>query len=350
MIGPALKRQIEQTFHVIKDKSSDEELVFLCPECGDKSGHRAVNLKSGLTFCWKCNKGRNNKGGFLAWARALGHEFSGNDYSLVPVESVWEDDTPNTKMPVVKTVPLPRGFAQIAHEPDDVYTRLISRMARKKRLDYDDFAKAQVGFTRIGKWEPYAIFPVYDYSTVVYYQGRTYADPPKGEPTKLFPNRKEVPFGAGYWVYNIDEVRRAKPRVVVIVESILNVLSLKRKFKEEKLSQVVPVCVFKHSVSKVQATKILQCEGVEELCFLFDRDAIDMTWRMVGRLTNKASVTIAEMPYQEGKPHLDANDDVDAALEAILNAKPYKVIDATEHFIDSLVERKVDITGVRIRS
>lgn len=354
MIGPTLKREIEAVFHVVRDKSSPDELVFLCPECNDRSGHRSVNLRTGVTFCWRCNKGANNKGRFVAWARALGFEFSKDDYNSVPIERLFDEEPSKSDLPVIKEVNLPRGFTAMAREPDDVYTRLITKMAKRKHLGHDDFADAGVGFTRTTpKWEPFAIFPVYEYKVPVYYQGRTYVDVP-GETTKRFPSRIEVPLGASYWIYNIDAVRKQLPKRVVIVESILNVLSLKRKFAEEGMTDIVAVSVFKHYISKIQATKLLQCEGVKQFYLLFDHDAIDQTWKMMEQLGNRIPVRVAEMPYEEGNKKLDANDDVEAALVAIDEAVPYKMGTAYAHRFENepkaMSERKVDLTTKRIRS
>lgn len=325
MIGPRLKQEIENTFRVVRDKSTQDELVFLCPECGDKSGHRSVNLKTGKTFCWRCNTGKNNKGQFLSWAKALGYEFAVNEgYSSVPVEQVlYAPEEQTSAVPVLKAVDLPKGFTPIARTPKNCYTKFITDMARRKNLDYPDFVEAKVGYTMDDPlWEPYAIFPVYEYGMCVYYQGRTYIDVP-GEPTKRFPSRNRVKWGASYWVYNIDAVRAQQAEIVVLVESILNVLSLRRKLRELGWDTIVPVCVFKHHVSKVQIIKLLRCKGVKEFCLLFDHDAIEKTWHNIGSLANKVAVTVAEMPMKDGNEKCDPNDDVDLAIGAIESRKLY---------------------------
>lgn len=352
MIGPLLKQEIENTFRVVPGKSTAEELVFMCPECGDKSGHRSVNLKTGKTFCWRCNKGKSGKGFFLAWARVLGYRFSSSDdgYSNVPLEQMFEQQAEESSVvPVIQEVDLPKGFTPIARRPDSVYTKLITKMARRKNLDYADFAAAGVGYTMDEpRWEPYAIFPVYEYDICAYYQGRTYVDVP-GESTKRFPSRNVVKFGATYWVYNIDAVRQLQPEIVIVVESILNVLSLRRKFKELGWRTLVPVCVFKHSLSQVQALKLVRCKGVKEFCFLFDHDAIEKTWNSIGGLGNKVAVTVAEMPTKDGNVKLDANDDVEAAIEAIERRELYTTSSAGDRVLRSRAGH-FNITGVKLGS
>lgn len=350
MIGPLLKHEIENTFRIVPDKSTSEELVFMCPECGDHSGHRAVNLKTGKTFCWRCNKGKNNKGFFLAWAKALGYQFSDDGGRSLPVEQVlYGEDGQESAVPVIQEVKLPKGFTQIKHRPKSVYNTLIGDMAKRKNLMLEDFYEAGVGYTMDSPlWEPFAIFPVREYDMPVYYQGRTYIDVP-GETTKKFPSRNEVKYGAAYWVYNIDEVRASKPKTVVIVESILNVLSLRWKLRELGWHKtIVPVCVFKHHISQVQIIKLVRTE-VKEFCLLFDHDAIAATWRNVSRLADRCRVTIAEMPMKDGNEKMDANDDVEAAIDAIKNRKLFTAANAFDRSFDTQAAVP-DARSRRIRS
>ena len=350
MIGPLLKREIESLFVVVASKCTPDELVFICPECGDKTGNRAVNIKSSKTFCWRCNRGKNNKGHFVAWARALGYEITADSgFSSTPVnELLYQDESKPSGVPVLQEVDLPKGFIPIARTPKSIYTKLITDMARRKNLDYQDMVEAGVGYTPDDPyWEAYAIFPVQEYRMTCYYQGRTYIDVP-GETSKRFPSRKYVKWGAGYWVYNINEVRLKKPEIVVVVESILNVLSLRKKLRQLGWDSVVPVCVFKHSISQVQATKLFRCKGIKEFCLLFDHDAIDATWRNVSYLGNKLAVTVAEMPTKDGNKKLDPNDDVEAAIDAIEQRKVYTSGNEIGHLMEGeagMAGKKVDLTA-----
>ena len=353
-IGLVLKREIESTFTVVSAKSTEHELVFVCPECGDVSGNRSVNLKTGKTFCWRCNKGKNNKGFFLAWARALGYRFeAGESLSGVPVEELlYTPAVESTNVPVLQEIELPVGYVPIARTPKSIYTRLITEMAERKNLGYDDMAEAAVGYTMDdARWERFAIFPIQEYGMNVYYQGRTYVDVP-GESTKLFPSRNLIKWGASYWIYNLDTVRKEKPEIVVIVESILNVLSLRRKFRELGWRGIVPVCVFKHHMSQIQVIKLLRCTGIKEFCLLFDHDAIDATWRMVGALNEKVAVTVAEMPMLAGNRKCDPNDDVEAAITAIESRSLYTTATASDHLLkgaQGMAKRDCDITGISLR-
>jgi hypothetical protein len=241
----------------------------------------------------------------------------------------------------------------MARTPKSVYTRLITEMAVRKNLTGQDFMAAGVGYTPDDPlWEAYAIFPVIEYGLNVYYQGRTYIDIP-GESTKRFPSRTGIKWGASYWIYNLDTVRETQPKLVVIVESILNVLSLRRKFRELGWRHAVPVCVFKHSLSQVQTIKLLRCQGVDEFCLLFDHDAIGATWRAVGALAEKKKVTVAEMPGRADNKKLDPNDDVAAAIEAIERRTLYTTGSAGGRRLagpQGMASREMDITGISLKS
>jgi hypothetical protein len=231
-------------------------------------------------------------------------------------------------MPVYALVKMPEGFVRCQDAPRSVYTRLIGAMAQRKNLTLDDFIEAEVGFTRQGRWESFAIFPVIERGRTVYYQGRTYIDEP-GKTTKKFPSRHECPVSSKFWVYNIDAVKNPEVTKVVAVESVLNCLSLKKKFQELDIADTVPVCVFKHAVSREQARKLSKHKNIEEIILLFDRDAIDKSWEDASDLDLFRYVTIAEMPEVPGRPKIDANDDVELALEALASRISFKVTDKT---------------------
>lgn len=348
MVGSALKSELEHLFQAVKHKSTAEELVILCPECNDQSGHRSINLKTGQTFCFRCNKGKHGKGHVVSWCRALGHQLAhGGDFAAVNLDSLFEEKKPELQVPIVSEIPLPEGFTSIKSQPKSVYTRLISEMAIRKNLIKEDFLEANVGFTRVDpKWESFAIFPVTEYARTVYYQGRTYVDVP-GESTKLFPSRKECRFGASNFVYNIDVLRDTKAPIAIVVESILNVLSLRWKLRELGITEVVPVCVFKHYISEVQMRKLLRISSLKEICVIFDYDAIDKTWDMLKSLGHRIKMTIAEMPYQEGNKKLDPNDDVEGAIRAFDTRKPYSGMTAVGHGLSLAQKTGAGLRGIR---
>lgn len=336
MIGPLLKREIETTFNVVRQRSNQNELTFICPQpgCGDSNGNRSVNLKNGKTSCWRCNVG----GDFINWARKLGIRFS-NAADVTSNLSLKElfDIKPEIRsiLPVVAEVKLPAGFTRMADEPKNVYTRLIGEMAVRKNLLPEDLSAVGCGFTSVApRWEAYAIFPVIEYGTVVYYQGRTYSEEP-GDRTKKFPSNAEVTYGARYWIYNIDEVIAKKPRTVILVESILNVLSLKWYMAEQGVTDVVPVAVFKHKVSDEQFFKLSRMDHIQEICLMFDHDAIGASWRGAIKFVNRFKITVAEIPAGEDNKRLDPNDNVELAWKCFLTRSMHSPAAALRAMDDS---------------
>jgi hypothetical protein len=335
-------------FEVCKDRCTPEELVILCPVpgCGDSSGNRSINLKNGKTNCWRCNIG----GDFVKWARYLGYGIDDDGAAATTTDDVMlllDPPKPVDLVPVISEIKLPNGFETCYDNPDSVYTREIGKMALRKNLEPEDLVNAGVGFTRTdNKWESFAIFPVMEYERVVYYQGRTYWDDPDMS-TKRFPSRQEAPLSSKYWIYNIDALRHPGARVAVVVESILNVLSLQKKFDEEGVGpELVPICVFKHAVSKNQFLKMLRYKGIQEICLLFDLDATNLSWEDAKKFDDNVRITIAEMPFREDNMRLDPNDDVNAAWEAIQNRQKFLLASKTARNIRAteIAQGNPDIT------
>lgn len=327
-MNTALKFQISDLFTAVPERSSGDEVCIICPElgCEDRNGNRSVNLKSLKTYCWRCGKG----GDFFIWAKRLGFSVENRevtdydaDYSTMTVDRV-EERTILTPLP--GKIGLPKGFKPLAQGTKTAYYKLISRMARRKNLHVDDFVEAGAGYTREGKWEKFCIFPVLEYDHMVYFQGRTYLDY-EGQPTKSFPNRKECPLGARYWLYGMDALGAEGAQTAIVVESILNVLSLRKRLRELEVKEYVPVCVFKHSISQPQAIKLARFKSIQEICILFDHDATAKAWDQGALLQAKYRVTVAEMPGSEGNSKMDANDAVDVALEAVCNRKKFSDVD-----------------------
>ena len=87
---------------------------------------------------------------------------------------------------------MPKGFTPLAKDTPppgkkhSIYYTLIAAMAERKHLDVADFIEVGAGYTRDDpQWEPYTIFPVFEFGTARYYQGRTYVDE-ADRPTKRF--------------------------------------------------------------------------------------------------------------------------------------------------------------------
>jgi len=201
---------------------------------------------------------------------------------------------------------------------------LMDMMARDKNLTLEDLSEMGTGFVPFGSdpaWFLYAIFPVIVHKTVVYYQGRDLLDG-----SKKFPSRDVAGSGSAVWVYNFDELREPSARKAVVVESILNVISLRKRFHEQQIRDVVPVATFSAAMSDRQRKLICGLKHLDEVTLFFDHDATDKAWRFAEECFRNArtglAVSIAEMPAVRG-PTSDPNDDSEAAFRAWTSRKEF---------------------------
>jgi hypothetical protein len=184
-------------------------------------------------------------------------------------------------------------------------------MAVRKRLTLDAFKATGAGYTEEDdRWEPFAIFPCYEWGRPVYYQGRTYVDTP-GESTKLFPSRKECPLSSRYWVYNIDKLRSGG-KIAILVEAVLSVLSLELELAKRGITDVVPVGCYKHHLSDNQRTKILACNP-KEVCVMFDGDSYDASVKTAISMVNATQASAIKLFDDDRRK--DPNDDAVAAID-----------------------------------
>ena len=318
-----IKREIAASFEVVKDRTTDEEVYVICPVpgCGDRSGNRSINVKTLRTHCWRCAEPQPHH--LKTLYKLMGLEFT-DDYAMEMPElkaMLYAGEVVKALTPV-QDIPLPDGFEPLSDNRKSCYWRFCKDMAERKRLGIEDLEEAGAGFTRTGLWEPFCIFPVYEGQRTVYYQGRTYTD--EGfETTKKFPSKKVVPYGPSYWIYNLDALAETGIKLVILVESVLNVLSLRRRLRDLGLDrEIVPVCIFTHRISRSQIAKLQRYRHIKEFCVLFDSDSSGLAAESGVRLKALLPVTVARMPHgrnADGTLRLtnDANDDVDAALGAI---------------------------------
>lgn len=316
-----LRHEIASAFQINKERSSDEEICILCPVpgCGDKNGNRFINVKTLFTNCWRCQGKQPNHVRTLF--QILGLEL--DDQHVLAPEELRDllRGTPEKAITPVQEVKLPDGFEFLTENRKSCYWRFCREMAERKHLDIEDLEEANAGFTRDGEWEPFCIFPVIEGPRVVYFQGRTYNDSGKDK-TKKFPSKKDIPYGQSYWVYNLDALADEKIEIIVIVESILNVLSLRKRLRELEITHIMPVCVFTHYITRSQVAKLRRYRHVKEWCFLYDSDSTELAEETTGSLSALMPCSIAAMPTglnADGSIRAtnDANDDVDAALLAI---------------------------------
>lgn len=318
MIRSELQLVLSNHFELVPNRSTADELVIICPSCPpnnpDTTGNRAVNIKTLRTNCWRCGIG----GQLVPWCRKVGVklDLSADQLKSASVDELdsllAELDRPPVKATgYVPSVPLPKGFTRLDTSPERSYHKLIGRMAVRKRLTLDAFKAAGAGYTEEDdRWEPFAIFPCYEWGRPVYYQGRTYVDTP-GESTKLFPSRKECPLSSRYWVYNIDKLRGGG-KIAILVEAVLSVLSLELELAKRGIKDAVPVGCYKHHLSDNQRTKILACNP-KEVCVMFDGDSYDASVKTAISMVNATQASAIRLFDDDRRK--DPNDDAAAAID-----------------------------------
>lgn len=321
--------------------------MILCPVpgCPDKTGNRSINLKSLYTNCFRCQNPQPHHVKTLF--KAVGLVFEADQaLDTAELEQMLDGEAKRALTPV-QDIKLPAAFEALSESRWSCYWKFCKKMAERKHLGIEDLEEAGAGFAREGDWEPYCIFPVYEGRRTVYYQGRTYLDD-GFDSTKKFPSRKDVPYGMHYWVYNLDALSGPDVCVAVIVESILNVLSLRRRLRElgpDFERQIVPVCVFTHRISISQAAKLSRYRRVKEFCILYDSDSTKLALEAAIRLTGKLpKVSVAQMPTGRNldgsvRKTNDANDDVEAALKAIEERRPPRHLDIDDQILQTIFDR-----------
>lgn len=316
-----VRHEIAAVFQIVKERSSEDEICVICPVpgCPDKTGNRHINVRTLYTHCFRCPREQPNHVKTLF--RLLGLAFE-DQHVLEPAElAELLRGKPQKALTPLQEVPLPEGFELLSENRNSCYWDFCRGMAERKHLEIEDLETACAGFTRDGDWEPFCIFPVIEGPRVVYYQGRRYSDEGE-EKTKKFPSKKQVPYGPSYWIYNLDALKPEGIELAIVVESILNTLSLKRRLRELELDHcIVPVCVFTHYISRSQVAKMQRYRHVKDWCLLFDSDSTDLAEETAMNLSAVLPTSVATMPHGKNEDGSvretnDANDDVDAALQA----------------------------------
>ena len=141
-----------------------------------------------------------------------------------------------------------------------LYSYFESRGIARKLVN-----RAKIGYVRDGKMWGYLVFPVWDNGEICWWQARRFKNrfpkffnPPSSRKSEL--------------VYRIGKAR--KPRRLVLVESVMNTLTLQNPKDSAKGSDVV-IGIFGKTLSQIQMDKVLFYERhCEEVIVALDPDAI----------------------------------------------------------------------------
>lgn len=250
-----------------------------CPACGDHERKFSWNVTKGVGCCfhsscrWYVGHGGVTSGRLHAWFGRAGTEFA------VPktVELAPEAD-----------VTLPDEFELIGDldnkDRSNLYAYLESRSLPRRIVD-----KAKLGYCSSGRFWGYIILPIFDSDgEVVYWQGRRFKD---REPKFWNPKSSKK----SDLVYCVS--RCVKPRIIVLVESAINALTL----ESMEPGKTMIVAILGKSLSEAQRDQILVHEKrVKELIIVLDGDARRDTMTIVDQFVGIIPVIkIANIPNGE---------------------------------------------------
>jgi len=276
-----------------------------CPRCGDQGKRFYWNTQKRVGCCfhadcyWAAERHGVTERRLLAFFSREGVEYATPEV----LERADEAD-----------IGLPEEFKLLADLPrslsEDLYSYLQHRGLVKKILNL-----AQVGYCSTGKFWGYIIFPVFNQDgKLVYWQGRRYKAREKKFLNPDSSHKSEL-------LYRISAV--AKPRLIVLVESILNALTLENINCGKHRTGNLILALLGSSLSEAQLDQILLYERwIKQLVIALDPDAwhkaVDLAARLKPLLPD---VRLARFPAGQDVNSLGR----EASWQAIYNAIPFTV-------------------------
>lgn len=187
-----------------------------CPRCGDDSRKFYYNIEKGVGCCFHSECPWFKEAGGVTEKR-LQYFFLKRGVEFATPEIIKTSEEAD--------VELPEEFKLVGDLPRetraDIYAYLGSRGLNRKLVEV-----ARIGYCESGRWWGYMIFPVFDdEGEVAYWQARRYKNrkpkfynPESSKKTEL--------------IYRVSTSR--KPHKIVLVESIINTLTLESGYPNPK--------------------------------------------------------------------------------------------------------------------
>jgi Toprim domain-containing protein len=252
-----------------------------CPKCGDTKGifHWNEEKQVGCCFHSGCDWYYNHGG--VTLRRALAHfTISGLPIYSAPIVIKEAEDA---------DLELPESFKQIRQLPRPLRTTLYSYLT-SRGISRRVTRAACIGYCQKGPQWGYMIFPVMnEESEVVYWQGRRFKErepkfwnPKSSKKTEL--------------VYNISPTIR--PRQIILVESIINALTLETLEKTDTLT----MATLGKTISDEQIEYVLQFEKrLKRIYVAMDGDARREGVQIAEKLAKRTPVKIYIVPIPDGE-------------------------------------------------
>lgn len=232
--------------------SNEKDSVYHCPFCNHHKRKLSIDLTENSTGenrwqCWVCGtKGRS----LITLFKKL-KKFSSVKSQLLPLLKI---DTYNNSETQREEIKLPDGF-QLLSSNTSLEARHIKKYLKDRGLSDDDIFKYKVGFTNIGEWRDYAIFPSYnDSGQLNYFLGRNIRSWARIK-YKLPNASKNIIFNELFINWNLP---------IFICEGVFDAMAIKRN-AIPILGKEIPEALYK---------KIITSE-VDKIVIVLDMDALD---------------------------------------------------------------------------
>lgn len=234
-----------------------------CPFCG-KPKHFYINRSSQLFDCKKCGE----EGNIVKLLHHIGKlfllgEFKSLERSKIKLLSEFSQDeeAEEYEEPPIRKMPL--GFKKVS---SDEYLR-------GRRFEKINFNQHTMGYSNlIPSLKDYVLFSVIEDGECRGYVARYIKKIAKDDKKTLrYKNDKGAKFSN--LIFGYDEIIENKTDTVIIVEGIIDKVTLDNVLELHKQDDIKAVCTFGKKISFSQTVKLLR-KGVKNIVLILDYDAI----------------------------------------------------------------------------
>lgn len=229
--GPAVLEELERHFGAAWLDSNGSQINVGCPFCHlrgmseDTSGHLGLNFEKDAAHCVRCDWGRR---GLRAWLRQRGITQAIGD-----IRKSFEGMTAGKKKAEIEfkhtAVELPPDSFLINSAEYEVES-VFAKSLKSKGISLQESERHHLHGCDRGRVKGYVIFPFFEHSEIVYWQGR--ACDPDAKLRKYNPSVSEAPLGKSYWLYGFEKLQPGCH--IALVEGSLDVITTQSFLSSEK--------------------------------------------------------------------------------------------------------------------
>lgn len=252
-----------------------------CPYC-EKSKHFYINRSSQRWDCKKCGE----EGNIVKLLHYLGKlfllgEFKSLERSKIKLLSEFSEniETEEYEEPPIRKMPL--GFKRV----------LSDEYLKSRRFKKINFQQNTIGYSNlIPSLNNYVLFSVVEDGECRGYVARYTKNISKDDKKTLrYKNDKGAKFSN--LIFGYDEIIENKTNTVIIVEGIIDKITLDNVLELNKQDDIKAVCTFGKKISFSQTIKLIR-KNVKNIILLLDYDAIKEMKKHGTRLESNFNVEI----------------------------------------------------------